>query len=771
MKSANQLSENQANFNDAQGLAGWYVSAGTGTLKRFDNVGPYPRYIPKGTDYTASSVGNLLIGVSDSTNTLEISSGFIAVTSDVTYVSSVFCSVFNPSNTPRGASIRVDYYASESDISLINVDSEVNPTVTHDNQKTDEFFMLVHNSISPPSASYAKIKVILSGGSLSAALNAGDAVALYDPVMHDFSTVPPFVENMYDTLPEFMRRDDENITQLTTGYQPLYPLLSFVSALTARASMIADKATDYQYIRATYGDYSESALTDPITTDAVNLPWLATITGTRLLSQASGFSPWAAIEAYDGSDADSIPGEWEDIEELADWLSLENTDPNFFDTVQSYRDQIRTGFSGLAAGTKQAIEEFLITQLQTESPENTALVYMSNRRDNPHASLLLTDPDADPDPNGTLLSNAINSTGVAGVTAATTNLAEQSGRSYYNMDEMLSTTTATEDPVGSATYGAGFIVDSSGHGQNLILNSTGDTAAPELGGGIGTAHFEEGSAFYSGKDSYVIAGNSADLDIEALSSFDIIMEVSHLHEDLADRAPGSLSSVSTADWWKWRNKRLLIAGGNNGESTNDWALYIVSGSTVDADTDSRLMYMEGYRNPTATNYVVSDPVNIKGDTSSGSAFIRVAKKDDGTVKLYFQKSLQDNWEANEYASATLTSTIAASTTDSNCYLQLFGDINVGTDGDASPISGELRRVWFFNSYNTSLSPTATEAEAVAYVNNGAVLEYGSYDYTPTFNIDFTGYSNYVESGTAGTLTVTITTASSNDNDLKVLEPT
>lgn len=764
MKSANKLSENQANFKDDTGIAGWYISSGSGLLKRIEGSGPYARYVPEGLDYLASDVGNVLAGISNSTDPLQISSGFIPVDPENIYLTSVMSCILAADT--RSISIQVDYYRSESDSSLLP-NTEFNAPITLSDQSVNSFILQLNSGISPELAYYAKIKITLSGTTISDPIEVGDSLLLYDPVMHDFSNIPSFALDFYNTLPEFMRRDDENLPDIVSEYQPLLPLRSFVDTLSARASMIADKATDFDYVRETYGDYSESALTDPLTTDAINLIWLATITGTRLLSQASGFSPWAALETYDG-DGDGTPSEFgDDLGLLQDWLALETLDPDFFDTVQSYREQIRTGFSGLAAGTKQAIETFIRTQLLAEDPENRSLVFMSNRRDNPHASLLLVDPGADPDPAGTLLSNAVNAVGVAGVDTESTNIAEQSGRSYYNMDELLGTTTVTEDPVGSATYGAGFIVDSSGHGQNIILNSTGDPHAPELGGGVGAAHFEEGSAFYSGVDSYVTAGNSGDLDVAALSSFDFILEVSHLHEDLADASPGSLVTTSTADWWKWRNKRLLACGNNNGENTNDWALYVVSGSTVDDDPYSRLMYMEGYRNPTSTNYIVSDPVNIKGDTSSGSSFIRVAKKDDGTIKLFFQKSLHGNWEANEYASGTITSTITSSSTSANCYIQLFGDISVGTAGDASAISGELHRAMFFNSYNASLSPSDTESEAVAYVNNTAVLNYAEYTYSPTFDIDFSNYANYAESGTAGTLTVTVNTTASNDNDIKV----
>ena len=71
---------------------------------------------------------------------------------------------------------------------------------------------------------------------------------------------------------------------------------------------IADTAVSFQYTRATEGTESKSKLTDPDTVDAAYLFWLASVTATTLLSSSSGFTPWAALEDYDG-DSGGDPGE------------------------------------------------------------------------------------------------------------------------------------------------------------------------------------------------------------------------------------------------------------------------------------------------------------------------------------------------------------------------------------------------------------------------------------------------------------------------------
>ncbi len=81
-----------------------------------------------------------------------------------------------------------------------------------------------------------------------------------------------------------------------------YPLLRYVESMTAPVTEIADLATDFDYLRPVDGEESKSILTDPVSAKAGYLLWLANVTGTNLLTAASGFTPWAAFDGFDWQD-------------------------------------------------------------------------------------------------------------------------------------------------------------------------------------------------------------------------------------------------------------------------------------------------------------------------------------------------------------------------------------------------------------------------------------------------------------------------------------
>ena len=211
-----------------------------------------------------------------------------------------------------------------------------------------------------------------------------------------------------------------------TDTQPDLPLKNFIDSLCRPIDVVYNSAKDFEYIHATEGTLSRSTLSDPRTAPAAYLPWIAAVTGSTLLSSASGFTPWTALEAYDG-DSGGDPGEWEDFEVLSNWNAVQDLDPDFFDELQSHRDQLTTGFTSIRSGKIETMENFLNTVVDTDTPSNFTVKVTNDKFNNPFRIQSLVDPAVDPDAGGTLVKNALDAGAPAGAIAASTNNVIESG--------------------------------------------------------------------------------------------------------------------------------------------------------------------------------------------------------------------------------------------------------------------------------------------------------------------------------------------------------
>ena len=122
-------------------------------------------------------------------------------------------------------------------------------------------------------------------------------------------------------------------------------------------------------------------------------------------------SVWAAFDGYDWDDFDLIDGVDDDSVE---WIDLQSFSEDFFDTVQGYRDQIRTGFSGRNAGRRDAIVELSVYATPDGFTHDRCSTVMTSDKDSPYRVELLVDPNVDPDASGTQLSDAVNNSMVVG---------------------------------------------------------------------------------------------------------------------------------------------------------------------------------------------------------------------------------------------------------------------------------------------------------------------------------------------------------------------
>ena len=785
-KNFNIISNEQSLFGSDDSLGGWQVTSSNGALLRINKKGFYPTYVP-GDRPGYSFIKNTLLVYSAGTSDVVVKSPWIAAKSAHSYMTSVYMAVEDTS-----ATVTLDLEVSPTSDGpgdSYSSNSSLRQPTTADFSDGDSVMMFQSFDTLTDTAFVRMVITFAGQGSDPLASQSG--LFLYDPVISEDSITDSatFSNVMYNLLPSFMLLDDQRVTDFSEthpGILPL-PLLRFVEVLSRPASEIADLTTDFDYTRPTDGVESKSKLTDPDTTSAGSLLWLANVTGTSLLTAASGFTPWAAFDGYDWDDFDQIDGISDDSIE---WIDLQDFAVDFFDTVQGYRDQIRTGFSGLNAGRRDAIVNYLRTQLQTDSPTTAVLTVMTSDKDSPYRVELLVDPNVDPDSSGTQLSDAVNNSMVVGGITTKINQVMESAQGGY--DFTTAVYPATESDAGSGGvvyYGKSFISDVEGYGRNILLNENSASATvPELGGGVGYAHFNTGSQYFYGdltSSTYgsLLTASSSSCDFGgSTTGFDIIAIVSDLTPPTAAVDTAGDGSATPADWF-FREKRLLVSGQDAGGSDNDWAVYIVSGLTAGSDSDARLLFVEGYNVQNATNYAYSDPVDFDELNHGGEFALRVSRSPlDGsmaTVSFYAQRSLYDNWDTNALGSGTFTA--AASSAGADAQIQVLGEITGSGGGDwadAGPVSCAVSRVMVFNrtdglyvTPNFVFGETDVTIDAHAYIDGGPTDTYGYYTYSsPAVDIDLNGVSAYSASFNSvlngvTNLTTTVNEASSNDLDI------
>lgn len=784
-RNANLFSANEANFGAAGGttLAGWeLVSSATGHVKRMDEIYFYPKYNPESSDPALR--GRTLGVVSSGTNDITVKSPWVAVNSSERYMASIFAfsgnhdfdvtldMEFNTTNSGTG-----DTYATDTSLSQ---------PVTVTLSTFGDGARLFRPFTSRPTDQFARLVVKISGGSSTNLANT-DVVYLYDPIIGEdsFDKIGSMSLGSYNTLPSFMRLDDEKIDNIVADAQMQLPLRRFLESLLSFSDEIFEEAKAFEYVRATEGTESKSKLTDPDTAKSEYLAWLASVTATTLLVSGSGFTPWAALESYDGGDAGTTPGEWTDMETFADWLALQAHDPDFFDTVQSFRDQIRTGFTGIHGGRADTIEAFVRTMLDSATASTDAVVVSNNHKENPFLVEVLVDPDADPDPSGTLVIDAVNNGLSTGASGTKISQVVESGDCHPSFSDIFYPATVSNSGGGGVVdYGPAFIADQDGFARNILLNSQISASYPEIAGGVGYAHYETGSEFYYGKITgstfaKLETDDSAYAELGAnTAGFDIIAVLTDVTFPTAASDSSGSGGNTPADWL-YREKRLIACGvdsDTNGD--NDWALYLVSGATAGQDNDTRILLVEGYEAVGANNYAASNPIDLEAVGKDGDLVIRVqrgAVSGTATVNFYAQSSLYDDWAGNSIGSATITPATTAAGS-AHARLQILGKLDA-TDNwaDANPLSCGVKRVMLFQTPLTFSGDSDTSSSAHAYIDGDSTTTFGKFEYSPSLDVDLSGVSVYSTSFNAATpdsgtspVTVTVDGTAAGSKDFDVL---
>lgn len=638
---------------------------------------------------------------------------------------------------------------------------------------------------------YGRLKLTLTGVDGSLKNNSGGF--LFDPfICNSSSDLIPYVSNsVYSSLPEFMTLDDTNINNILPSYnqQSPQPLRRYVETLCAELDNIYLKVEDFRYDREVDGPVHKSRLTDPDTADPSYLSWIASLTGSRLLAFSSGLSPWAALETLEKTDG-SAAGQWIDLYELTldvpdsvSWVDLETANPSFFDVTQGYRDQLRTGVTGINSGRPDKIVEYIRTMLQSETSSTDVVELRNEHMDSPFRVMVLVDPNVDPDPNGTLIEDFVNNVLSVGSSAVKDSKIHHTGRGVYQLDDALYPNTySNAKACGSVIYGQSFISDYDHTGQHIVLNSysASATPAPELGGGVGAAHYTDTSAYYYGWNgstpgSLTTALSSGVVHPGGQTNYDIIAVLTDVVEPFGDLYTGSASASPPE--YLFREKRLIACGTEDSGTGNDWALYMASGLTPSPDTDVRLLLVDGYRDELTTNFAYSDPIDPTYFAQHKDICFRVSKTGT-TYTFYVQNSLYDDWESNTVGTGSFTPSSSASGDQANSVFQVLGELNNGLWSDAGPLSCSVKRIMMFNHVLSFSGASVMSASAHAVSNGGEIDDFGLYDYRPTLDIDLSGVSLYANSFNATTyenavtnfVTVTVNKASSNDIDILAMRP-
>lgn len=286
----NLLDRNQSNFTDRNrsSLGGWEVTSSNTAAARSDRLGFYSTYNPNYPDtYVKNSAG---VYTTDSVAAMEFKSPWLVVEPSTLYMFTLLVTAqvggFNIFVEAEGNSSASDSGATVIDTSSALSLSEGNGA---------RLGVGVSNGAGSGETSYQFIRLVVratnSGGGN---IPASRFIWLYDPVFGEYGITKAgnFTRLVYDDFPSFMQLDDKNINDFTTSTQPVLPLFRFTESMCFVLDHISDEALDYVYVRATEGTESKSKLVDPATASAGALPWLATVTGTTLLTASSGFTPW-----------------------------------------------------------------------------------------------------------------------------------------------------------------------------------------------------------------------------------------------------------------------------------------------------------------------------------------------------------------------------------------------------------------------------------------------------------------------------------------------
>lgn len=714
----NLIAGNANTFNTA--LGEWTIV--NGASYRLLEVGPYS------LDFIDGTLGNAMEVTPDGLGVTTATTESFAVTPSDTLIAKVLVSTTLYTALRNGyASMEVRWYSDQ--ITLLSpypgdssfTDSDItNPSAT----TAPEWHGMSSLSPVPDGAAFGKLEVAFSSGTFESGTTVGDRFAIYDPTVLSFNaSLGEFPTLIYGELPEFMRHDDVGETAV------LNPLARLVSALTSSAGTISDTAETFEYAKPIDGIESKSALTDPDTMKSGGIPWLAALMGVTLTTANSAFAPWAALVDFDGGDAGSIVGQWDDWETLADWAAIEGFGVGFSDPTATYRDQLRVGFSGIHAGRADKIEEFTRTLLNSVDPDNELVIVKKRNRDTPFLLEVDIDVLTDPDPGTTTVQDTLDFGMPAGVISTTNSTATPV------MHSSLTRLVLNDDfadavgvVAGAGEYAAQGLANVEGGTATASLMNSSLNTDPLLGGHIGEAPFALGKALFSGLQVEASSATSASLD--PVGDYDIIVGVSNVTTPTAPAGSGTENGSVDG--------RILAYGPN-------WSLHVTK-------LDELAFIHNG--DSTGNDIVTSSTTySFTAQTANKTVWIRVEKTSE-SVNFYIQDSLYEDWSLNQLG------TTQALTAGNGAMVSAAGAAHVTalssttlspvTDINNLPLSCVVHRIMLFTA---AITTGAWAAEADGNYNYSADNAVTKLDIN--FNTDpVTNYDASFTATVGGTVTVT-----------------
>jgi hypothetical protein len=679
MAFVNLLSGNSNTFDS--GVLEWTIT--NGTAVRLLGLSPYSRFF---AGDSAGTPGNIMAVSSDGVGVTSVMSAEFGTDPDDVFADDVFgFSAHVSSSLYTGlrdgfAAAFITWYDS-ADVEVASVDGprvEIDLTNAADTAVSGaRWYMISMFDRCPVGAVKGKATVEFSSTTLDAGTDADDLWALFDPVIVNVSTgVSAYADSTYGAMPEFMRQDD------AANDSSNLPLQRFMSVLTERYSEVSDLAASFAHTRATdtiNGVESKSALTDPDTIAAGAIPWLAALVGVSLSSGASNFTPWSAFTA---ASIDTWT-EWEEdvvaggATPDTTWAALEAYGLGFTDPVQTYRDQIRTGFSGIHAGRADTIVAFIRTLLNSEDPGSELVEIKKRDRGNPFLIEIDISNSVDPDPGSTLVETIVQSGLPAGVTAnvesTTTPVAHSSDHRFFESDMLRLGAGIVGTPhAGGATEWKrqGFSNKEGGVSTLSLYNDLPNCDDTGLGGIIGEAPYVEGYALFSGYR--VSAETATSAALAPVADFDIFVGVSNVVAPTD--ASGSGSEVLGTEG-------RIIASGNH------WSLHM-------SKTEELSFVFDGTGSADTVTSTTTYP--FAANSATGVVWIRVEKTDE-TVRFYAQRNLYDDWSDNQIGTdlALTGGNDTMNTAGASSYVKILEDDDPGTNPYDMSLSCIVHRAMLF----------------------------------------------------------------------------
>lgn len=366
-----------------------------------------------------------------------------------------------------------------------------------------------------------------------------------------------FAEYVELNIPDFMVEADRSIDD-----QPSRPLLRFIDVATYQLADILDTVIDFDYVRATdsiTGEPSYSSLTDPAQAELGWLSWLAQQVGVTLRASGSGFTNWnsfeeVGIDTWDEWEQSIVPG---GSGADTDWNAIETFDAVALESLDGFRDQIRTGYGGVMSSNVNSISQYTKTLL-TGTTANPYVFVRKHYRTNPWRLAVVIRESENPDPGGNGLEDMIINTAPAGTIFDVLSGVQHSASVLFDASEMFANMSPDIDggPLHLPATGGPvikFLEDLMGTNRHLILFDSDDIF---VGGGVSRSRYfavaDNSGEHFTGfglMSGFTQATSASHAALNILGDIDVRVLISDLHP------VAGTSRVLVASANKWR---LLI---------------------------------------------------------------------------------------------------------------------------------------------------------------------------------------------------------------------